>query len=84
MRRPDVDRNDAANLWTGFKTAWAVNGLMNLDAYKKSADFFYQVGILDKVPKIEVADWTDTRFVDGVLREIGVNANADPVGRTVR
>lgn len=83
-RRPDIDRNDAANLWTGFKTAWAVNGLMNLDAYKKSADFFYQSGILDKVPKIEVADWADTRFVDGVLREIGVDAKTDPVGRTVR
>jgi NitT/TauT family transport system substrate-binding protein len=83
-RRPDVDRNDAANLWTGFKTAWAVNGLMNLDAYRKSADFFYQAGILDKVPKIEVADWADTRFLDGVLREIGVHPNADPVGRAVR
>jgi NitT/TauT family transport system substrate-binding protein len=83
-RRPDVDRQDAATLWTGFKTAWAVNGLMNLDAYKKTADFFYQAGILDKVPKIEVADWADTRFVDGVLREIGVHAKADPIGRALR
>ena len=83
-RRPDVDRNDVANLWNGFKTAWAVNGLMNLEAYKKSADFLYQAGILDKVPKIEVAEWADTRFVDGVLREIGVSANADPTGRAAR
>ena len=83
-RRPDVDRNDVANLWNGFKTAWAVNGLMNLEAYKKSADFLYQAGILDKVPKIEVAEWADTRFVDGVLREIGVSAKADPTGRAAR
>jgi NitT/TauT family transport system substrate-binding protein len=83
-RRPDVDRQDAANLWTGFKTAWAVNGLMNLETYKKSADFFYQAGILEKVPRIEVGEWTDTRFVDGVLREIGVNAKFDPTGRTAR
>ena len=83
-RRPDLDRADAATLWTGFKTAWAVNGLMNLDVYRKSSDFFYQVGMLEKVPKIEVAEWADTRFVDGVLKEIGVNANADPIGRTVR
>ncbi len=81
-RRPDVDRQDAANLWTGFRTAWAVNGLMNLETYKKSADFFYQAGILEKVPRIEVGEWTDTRFVDGVLREIGVNAKFDPTGRT--
>ena len=39
-RRPDVDRKDAADLWAGFKTAWAVNGLMNLEAYKKTARFF--------------------------------------------
>ena len=83
-RRPDVDRQDAANLWTGFKSAWAVNGLMNLEAYKKSADFFYQSGILDKVPRIEVAEWCDPRFVDGVLREIGVHANADAIGRPLR
>ena len=83
-RRPDVDRQDAANLWTGFRTAWAVNGLMNLETYKKSADFFYQAGILEKVPRIEVGEWTDTRFVDGVLREIGVNAKLDPTGRTAR
>jgi NitT/TauT family transport system substrate-binding protein len=83
-RRPDVDRNDVANLWVGFKPAWAVNGLMNLEAYKKSSDFFYQAGILEKVPRIEVAEWADTRFVDGVLREIGINAKADPTGRASR
>jgi NitT/TauT family transport system substrate-binding protein len=83
-RRPDIDRKDAANLWTGFKTAWAVNGLMNLDAYKKSADFFYQAGTLEKTPKIEVGEWADTRFVDGVLKEIGTHANLDPPGRQLR
>jgi len=83
-RRPDVDRSDMANLWSGFKPAWAVNGLMNLDTYKKSSDFFYQTGILDKVPRIEVGEWADTRFVDSVLRDIGVNAKTDPTGRTAR
>ncbi len=82
-RRSDLDRNDAANLWTGFKSSWAVNGLMNLDAYKRSSDFFYQAGLLDKVPRIEVADWADTRIVDNVLKEIGVSAKADPIGRAV-
>jgi NitT/TauT family transport system substrate-binding protein len=83
-RRPDVDRKDAANLWSGFTTAWAVNGLMNLDAYKKSADFFYKSGILEKVPRVEVGEWTETRFVDDVLKEIGVYAKSDPPGRTLR
>ena len=83
-RRPDVDRKDAANLWTGFKTSWGVNGLMNLEAYRKSADFFYQAGMLEKVPKIEVSDWADTRFTDQVLREIGIYNKFDAPGRTLR
>ena len=83
-RRPDVDRKEAANLWAGFRTAWAVNGLMNLDAYKRSADFFYQAGMLEKVPKIEVTEWTETRFADQVLKEIGVYNKFDAPGRALR
>src|SRR5574341_1133392 len=82
-RRPDLDRKDAANLWNGFKPAWAANGLLNLDAYKKTAEFYYQSGTLEKVPKIEINDWTETRFVDDVLKEIGVNAKIDPPGRAI-
>jgi NitT/TauT family transport system substrate-binding protein len=83
-RRPDVDRNDAASLWAGFRTAWAVNGLLNLDAYKKSAEFFYQSGTLDKVPKVEVSQWTETRFVDEVLKQIGAYDKFDPPGRAIK
>jgi ABC-type nitrate/sulfonate/bicarbonate transport system substrate-binding protein len=83
-RRAKLDRKDAANLWTGFKTSWAVNGLMNLEAYKKTADFYYQSGTLEKVPKIEVNEWTDAGFLDDVLKELGVNQKADPLGRTIR
>ncbi len=83
-RRPKLDRKDAANLWTGFKTAWAVNGLMNLEQYRKTAEFNYQTASFEKVPKIDVIEWTDTRFVDDVLKEIGVNQKFDPPGRTIR
>ena len=57
---------------------------MNLDAYKKSADFFYQTGTLEKVPRIEVGERAETRFVDGVLKEIGTYPNLDPPGRALR
>lgn len=83
-RRTDIDRKDAANLWTAFKSSWAVNGLMNLEVYKKSSEFFYQAGILDKVPRIEVGEWADTRLVDDVLKEIGVYAKIDAPGRSLR
>ena len=56
----------------------------NLEAYKRSSDFFYQAGVLEKVPRIEVAEWADTRIVDGVLKEIGTSAKADSIGRALR
>jgi NitT/TauT family transport system substrate-binding protein len=83
-RRQKLQRSDAINLWNGFKTSWAVNGLLNLASYQKTADFYYQSGTLDKAPKIEVQEWADTRFVDDVLKEIGVNPRFDPPGRTIR
>lgn len=83
-RRTKLERGDALNLWTGFKSSWAVNGLMNLDTYKKTADFYYQTAAFEKVPRIEVNEWTDTRFLDDVLKETGVYARIDPLGRQVR
>jgi len=83
-RRPDVDRKEAANLWNGFRNSWAVNGLINLDTYRKSSEFFYQSGILEKVPKVEVTDWVETRFADQVLKEIGIYSKFDLPGRTLR
>jgi NitT/TauT family transport system substrate-binding protein len=83
-RRADVERKDAVSLWNNFKTAWAVNGLINLDSYKKSSEFFYQSGTLDKIPKIDVGEWSETRFVDDVLKEIGVYGKFDPLGRAIK
>jgi hypothetical protein len=61
-----------------------VNGLMNLETYRKTADFYYQTAAFEKVPRIDVAEWTDTRFLDDVLKENGVFARIDPLGRQVR
>jgi NitT/TauT family transport system substrate-binding protein len=83
-RRAKLERGDAVNLWNGFKTSWAVNGLINLETYKKTADFYYQTAAFEKVPRIEIGEWTDTRFIDSVLKEIGVNARIDALGRPLR
>ena len=83
-RRAKLERGDALNLWNGFKTSWAVNGLINLETYKKTSDFYYQTAAFEKVPKIEIGEWTDTRFIDSVLKEIGVNAKFDAPGRSLR
>jgi hypothetical protein len=39
---------------------------------------------LEKVPRIEVGDWTETRFVDDVLKDIGAYGKFDSPGRTLR
>lgn len=82
-RRPDLKRDDVASLWPSFKTAWAANGLLNLADYQKTNDYLYTTADFKDVPKIDVAAWTDTRFVDSVLKDIGVASNLDPPGRTI-
>jgi hypothetical protein len=57
---------------------------MNFETYKKTADFYYQIPAFEKVPRIEVNEWADSRFIDDVLRELGVNGKFDSPGRTIR
>ncbi|MDR7421496.1 MAG: ABC transporter substrate-binding protein [Armatimonadota bacterium] len=83
-RRSDVRPQDLADLWEFYKTSWAVNGLMNLGEYIKTADFLYQTDDFKQVPKIPVWDWVDVRFVDSVLKEIGVYSRFDNPGRPIR
>jgi NitT/TauT family transport system substrate-binding protein len=83
-RRAKLDRGDAMNLWHSFRTSWAVNGLMNLETYKKTSDFYFQTPAFEKVPKIEIGEWTETRFLDDVLKEIGVYGKFDLPGRSIR
>jgi NitT/TauT family transport system substrate-binding protein len=82
-RRSDLKRPDVEDLWPAFKTAWAANGLMNLADYQKTADFLYATDDFKGLPKIDVSGWTDTQFVDSVLKEIGVDSKLDPPGRNI-
>jgi NitT/TauT family transport system substrate-binding protein len=81
--RPDLAEADLNNLWDQFKTAWAVNGQLNLDTYQKTADQVYATSDFKDVPKIGVKDWTDTSFVDGFLKQYGVDPSADDPGRKI-
>ena len=76
-------KEDAADLYENFKTAWAVNGIMNLDEYQKTADFFYQEDDYKSLPHLAVTDWADTQFVDATLKEIGVYEKYDDPGRAI-
>ncbi|HEY2592510.1 MAG TPA: ABC transporter substrate-binding protein, partial [Chloroflexota bacterium] len=81
--RPDIAPTDLAYLWDQFGASWAVNGQLNLDAYQTSTDFLYETGTFAGLPKINAADWTDTEFVDSVLKEVGVAPNVDDPGRPI-
>ena len=82
-RRPDLKRAELEELWPQFKQAWAANGLFNLNQYQKTSDFLYKTSDFKGVPPIPVSQWTDTAFVDSVLRQIGIDAKLDPIGRAL-
>jgi NitT/TauT family transport system substrate-binding protein len=83
-KRSDVSAEDLTELYPSFKTAWAVNGIMNVARYQQTADFLYQGEEFKDVSRIQVADWADTKFVDAVLKEIGVYDKYDDPGRPLK
>jgi len=82
--RPDIQANDLSDLWDQFKSAWAVNGQLNLATFQKTADYLYATDDFKELPKIEVREWVDTQFVDSALTQLGVYAGIDDPGRTVK
>jgi NitT/TauT family transport system substrate-binding protein len=82
--RPDIQASDLADLWDQFKTAWAVNGQLNLATFQKTADYLYATDDFRELPRLEVRDWVDTQFVDAALLQLGVYTGIDDPGRTVK
>jgi NitT/TauT family transport system substrate-binding protein len=82
--RPDLQPTDLSDLWDQFKSAWAVNGQLNLATFQKTADYLYATDDFKEVPRIDVKEWVDTQFVDGALGELGVYAGVDDPGRPVK
>jgi NitT/TauT family transport system substrate-binding protein len=80
--RPDIQQTDLSELWDQFKTAWAVNGQLNLGTFQKTSDYLYATDDFSGVPRIPVTDWVDTRFVDAALGSLGVYPGIDDPGRT--
>jgi NitT/TauT family transport system substrate-binding protein len=82
--RPEVARTDLEYLWDQFGASWAVNGQLNVPDYQKSTDFLYDSGTFNEAPRIGAADWTDTEFVDAVLKDLGVYPKVDDPGRPIK
>jgi NitT/TauT family transport system substrate-binding protein len=85
VHRPDLDRQDLEFLWDQFGTSWAVNGWLSSPEYQRFVDYLYETTPDFKdVPRIGMSDWVETRFVDQVLKEIGVYPKLDDPGRPIR
>ena len=84
-RRPDLTRGNLSNVYDFVKPGWAVNGGVNLDDYNKVFEAWYQLPEFKDVPKTNPSDWVTTRFVDQVLKEIGLykDRSWDDPGRTI-
>jgi NitT/TauT family transport system substrate-binding protein len=81
--RPDIARSDLEYLWDQFGASWSVNGQLNLTEYQKSTDFLYETGTFGDAPRIESREWADPRFVDTVLKDVGVYPKIDDPGRPI-
>jgi NitT/TauT family transport system substrate-binding protein len=83
-RRPDLSKTDLQTLWPIYRSAWAVNGQLNLHEYATTADFLYASDNLRDVnQRLPVQDWTDTRLVDAALGTLGIEAASDDPQREV-
>jgi NitT/TauT family transport system substrate-binding protein len=82
--RPDIARADLEYLWDQFGASWSVNGQLNLLEYQKSTDFLYETGTFGPAPRIEAREWADPRFVDIVLKDLGVYPKIDDPGRPIK
>jgi NitT/TauT family transport system substrate-binding protein len=84
-RRSDIARADLEFLWDEFTMSWGVNGFLNLSHLQKESDFAYETTPdLVPLPRIATSDWVDTRFVDAVLKDIGVYPQFDDPGRPIQ
>src|SRR6185436_5864170 len=55
--RPDIQATDLGELWDQFKTAWAVNGQLNLGTFQKTADYLYGTEDFKDIPRIDTSEW---------------------------
>jgi NitT/TauT family transport system substrate-binding protein len=77
-RRSDMSSNDLQELWELFRRGWAVNGGMDLGDYERGADLLYTTSPdFAQVPRIGLSAWADPQFVDGALRDVGIDPTMD-------
>jgi NitT/TauT family transport system substrate-binding protein len=80
--RPDVRRADLEALSVIYRKSWCVNGGINLDDLRFTADTLYAnspdfVGLR----RVEPDEWIDTSYITALLKTIGNNRNIDVSGR---
>jgi len=80
--RPDVKRSDLEALAVIYRKSWSVNGGLNLDSLRFTADTLYRTSPDFKdLRRVEPGDWIDMSFINAVLRTTGNNPNIDVSGR---
>jgi len=77
VARPDVTRETLEELAVSFAESWSVNGGLNLDELRFTADFLYEGEDFVGVERASVEQWVDFGPVDAVLEELGVIDSMD-------
>jgi NitT/TauT family transport system substrate-binding protein len=79
--RPDVKPDDLKALGEAYRKEWAVNGGLNVSEVKFTTDTEYQSPDFKDLRPVAPAEWIDTSFIDGVLKDIGTAPDLDATGR---
>ena len=79
--RPDMKREDLTEIAKSYRHSWSVNGGLNLTNIGLTTDMLYEAPEMKELARLQPADWVDTRFVDKVLAETGVDPEMDLIGR---
>ena len=79
--RPDVSRENLAELAKAFAESWSVNGGLNKAELEFTTEWAYQSPDLEGVRAVQLAEWVDFSLVDEVLKSREVHPGFDEPGR---
>jgi NitT/TauT family transport system substrate-binding protein len=79
--RPDIKRADLEALGQAYRKSWSVNGGLDIADIKFTTDTDYTGPDFKGLRPVEPAEWIDTSFIDGVLKDVGTDPTQDETGR---
>jgi NitT/TauT family transport system substrate-binding protein len=79
--RPDAGPEDLRRLAAAYAHDWCVNGCLDADELRRSAQILYESPDFDRLKPAPLPAWTDFSIVADVLRDIGTERRASKLAQ---